>query len=756
MKPLICMLFLIPLTGFAAEPITFETHESVNLLWILISTALVFFMQAGFGLVETGFTRAKNSVNVAIKNFVDFLFSVCIFWMVGYGLMFGSTAGGWIGTDTFFLNGHENAHDYTLFLFQAMFAGTAATIVSGVLAERMNFFGYIFGTIMTTLVVYPIFGHWVWGGGWLAEMGFLDFAGSTVVHSVGAWIGLAGAILLKPRIGRFDQDGQPVTIPGHNMNYVVIGTFILYFGWIGFNGGSQLAWDEEVPMIVLNTTIAAVFGGVTTMLSSWVLDGKPHVEKIINGFLGGLVGITAGCAFVSTGHSAVIGVIAGIVVYLAEILLLKLQIDDPVGAVPVHGFCGAWGTIAVGIFHAEAGLLTAGKFGLLGVQTLGVFVCFMWAFTMGLLIYGFLKFTGKLRVSSADEEIGLNYSEHGFSTTGQTITTAVKEIVSTGDLSQRVDVEPGTETGEIAAMFNDLLDYLNKRLNEIEHITNGELWHQIETLSDNDSMGNAAKLLQEEIGDVIRQVHEMSAGLNTTCEQLYTSTTDLETSFDELNSLNSIIYQNSSETAHASEKMNTNVCDSLSTIQHTISGISDIKESLIPLSETIVSLKNSSEHIKDSTVSIQDISDQTNLLALNASIEAARAGETGKGFAVVADEVRKLAEKSNASANNIEAQILRISSESSQATSGAEASVNLTQAIAEQSDMTMAALNNITEQIESVTTLIAEIENKTKIQQDIFQQSGSVIDTVRELSDILKRESQELLVKAGIFKVSEV
>jgi Amt family ammonium transporter len=397
--------------------------ESVSLdtLWVLIAVAMVMLMQAGFAMVEIGLTRSKNAVNIIMKNFVDFISGSILFWCFGYTLMFGTDIGGFIGTGDFFLN--DNSVDgitaKSSLMFQTVFAATAATIVSGVIAERTKFIAYILVSVIITAVIYPISGHWIWGGGWLAEMGFHDFAGSTVVHSVGAWIGLAGAVMVGPRIGKYGKDGKARAIPGHNISFAALGVFILWFGWFGFNGGSQLAISGEdnataVSHIFLTTNLSASGGALVALIISWMRYKKPSLGMTMNGALGGLVAITAGCDIVSPSSALIIGMIAGsILVFAIEFFDKVLKIDDPVGALSVHGVCGALGTILVGVFATEGGLISGGGSGLLITQLIGVGAVMAWSLSCGFIIFYIVKKTVGIRVTREEEEKGLDITEHG-------------------------------------------------------------------------------------------------------------------------------------------------------------------------------------------------------------------------------------------------------------------------------------------------------------------------------------------------------
>ena len=398
-----------------------EIGIALDTVWVLIATALVFFMQAGFAMVETGFTRAKNAGNIIMKNMMDFAVGSVTFFVVGFSLMFGEDIGGLAGQIHLFSNsmythlGLEIPLNAFL-IFQTVFAATAATIVSGAMAERTKFVSYFAFSFVITLFIYPIVGHWIWGGGWLSNLGFHDFAGSTVVHSVGGWAALIGAYILGPRIGKYNKDGSSNNIAGHSITLGALGVFILWFGWFGFNPGSTLSGQDVggISLIFVTTNLAAAMGAITAMSISWLHDKKPDVGTTLNGALGGLVAITAGCDIVTPAGALVIGVIAGfVIVYGTKLVERVLKVDDPVGAVAVHALCGATGTILVGILATDGGLLHGGGFTLLGIQTLGVVSVFAWVAGTSLVLFKTIDLTIGLRVSKEEEITGLDKLEHG-------------------------------------------------------------------------------------------------------------------------------------------------------------------------------------------------------------------------------------------------------------------------------------------------------------------------------------------------------
>jgi Amt family ammonium transporter len=393
---------------------------NINIVWTCIAAFLVFFMQAGFAMVEAGFTRAKNAVNILMKNLMDFSVGTIAFFLIGFGLMFGKS-NGLFGTTLFGMSGVESGADWnwTFLIFQTVFAATAATIVSGAMAERTKFIGYLAYSFFITLFIYPIFGSWAWGGlldggGWLENLGFLDFAGSTVVHSIGGWLALAGAIMLGPRLGKYGPDGKPKAILGHNIPLAALGVFILWFGWFGFNAGSTTTGEGSIGYIAVTTNLAAATGAIVAMIVSWIIMKKPDASMALNGALAGLVSITAPCDAVSPVGAIMIGAVGGSLVVLSVLFIDNiLKVDDPVGAVSVHGVCGLWGTLSVGLFNMDSGLFYGGGLKQLGVQALGAGAAFLWAFGLGLALFYGIKKTIGLRVTTEEELKGLDIGEHG-------------------------------------------------------------------------------------------------------------------------------------------------------------------------------------------------------------------------------------------------------------------------------------------------------------------------------------------------------
>jgi len=453
----------------------------VDTLWVIDCAILVFIMQAGFMCMETGLSRHKNSINVALKNAADFGVAVVVFWIFGFGLMFGKSYNGFFGTDLFFFK-TDNAQYMTYFVFQAMFVATAATIVSGAVAERMKFNGYLIITILATGIIYPIVGHWAWSSnylnnidatrqllavtgqvkttGWLTDIGFVDFAGSTIVHSVGGWIALAAVLILGPRIGKYSKANKG-KFTGSSFPLAVLGTLILWFGWFGFNGGSNGAMDEAVPLILINTFLAAAFGLLTGLGISFLLFKKPDPYYVILGPLAGLVSITAGCNSLSSVMAILVGIIGAIVTICVNELLNKYEIDDVVGAVPVHLGAGIWGTLAVGLFGdleimgTELTRIEQIKIQLIGVLSIGFF-----AFVGSYIVLKILNFIYPLRVSPLHEELGLNIAEHNATSVEHDLIKILEKQSDSGDLTIRGPQDPFTTGGVIGLYYNKLMSKL--------------------------------------------------------------------------------------------------------------------------------------------------------------------------------------------------------------------------------------------------------------------------------------------------------
>ena len=486
-------------------------ENTINEMWMVIAAILVFLMQAGFALLETGLVRAKNTINISLKNMLDVTIAGLAFWVIGYGIMFGESYIGLFGGNHFFFSSDE----YAFFFFQLVFAGTAATIVSGAVAERMSFKGYGLVSLAVSMLIYPIFGHWAWNeNGWLQNLGFIDFAGSTVVHVIGGMVGLIGTIYLGPRIGRFDECGNPTKIAPYNLTLATLGVFILWFGWFGFNGGSTLEAGVAVSKIITNTFLAAsASAGAVTLLMTYTRD-VIAVEKVLNGILSGLVGITAGCSVVEPSGAIAIGAISGLLVFFLDDLLLKYKVDDPVGAISVHAGAGIFGTIAL-VFFANIDLLPTGsRVEQLGVQITGVVTAICWTAASAWVCIKILDKFLPLRVSAEDEELGLNLVEHGAKMSWYETITTIKTIVENGDLSKRAHVESGTEDGEVANAFNKMLDDLQQKVMILKDVSNGNFEQKIITpRSDDDILSISIAMMVESLKKMMEELKDKTKEL---------------------------------------------------------------------------------------------------------------------------------------------------------------------------------------------------------------------------------------------------
>ncbi|MFV3074268.1 ammonium transporter [Niveispirillum fermenti] len=446
------------------------TSDPVVHIWVMTATAMVFAMQLGFCLLEVGFVRAKNSINVAIKNVMDFCIAGFVFWLFGYAVMFGPSWLGLIGTGHLMPDHLDPATPLVFMLFQLVFCGTATTIVSGAVAERMGYGSYIIVSALLSALIYPIFGHWAWGGlagmdsqGWLSRLGFIDFAGSTVVHSVGGWLSLAALLIIGPRTGRYNQGVR--SMGSSNLTMAASGVLVLWFGWLGFNGGSVMGDLDKAPGVLLNTIVAGCAGGLAGHFLSVLMEPKPRVEHFLNGILGGLVGITACAIVVETSAAALIGAIAGVIVIAGAALLDRLRIDDAVGAVPVHLFAGIWGTLAVALF-GDVTLFGTGlsRWEQLQVQALGVVACGAFAFTTGFLLLYVINRIYPLRIDIESERLGLNVAEHGATSPMLDLAAEMERHRQEGKFDRPVHVEPQSDVELIAAQYNRVIGRVTEEI----------------------------------------------------------------------------------------------------------------------------------------------------------------------------------------------------------------------------------------------------------------------------------------------------
>lgn len=705
-------------------------QNNLDIIWIMIAAALVMFMQAGFTALESGVTRAKNSINVAMKNLLDFILAVLIFWFVGYGLMFGDSWGGFLGTSLFALEGMTEAKDYAIFVFQITFAGTAVTIVSGAIAERMRFSAYAIIAIVVIAIVYPISGHWIWAsGGWLAEKGFVDFAGSTVVHSLGGWVGLAGAVTLGARIGRFDKDGKPNKIQGQNLVMAVIGVLILWFGWFGFNGGSTLSGDGSIALIIANTMLAAAAGGISCFLTSLAFhNGTVSIEKMLNGVVAGLVGITAGCAVVEPVGAIFIGLLAGVIVFFSEELILHtFKIDDPVNVISAHGVAGAWGTIALAIFAPVENLPLKDTWAQLAVQFQGVLAVFVWGFSAGLVLFGLLKMFSFLRVTEEAEEVGLNVHEHGASSGLLDTMQAMDQIVKAynhsgddgGDLTKRIEIEFGAEGHEIATLFNKLMDYFHDTVFDIKKSMNDVL--------------AAAMLLSDS-----------SKEMKSDAQEQHVNTDAIENSIKEMLQAIDVVTQSTAEASAAINQTDGHAANGKIVVQETIQAIMLLADNVQTAFNSIRDLQEKMENIEGIVDTISGISQQTNLLALNAAIEAARAGETGRGFAVVADEVRTLSHSTHVATEDIKKLITQLQESSSTAQNVINKSQEEAKNTVDKAESSQTAIEMITDAMQELSSMSLNITSATEQQSGVAERIEGNISQLVEVSDNSQKRAEKV------------
>ena len=451
------------------------SSDTLNIMWLLLCSALVLLMQPGFTCLESGLVRTKNNVNVALKNVTDFCISGFCFWTVGFGIMYGESYMGLFGQDNFMLNSDEDAYLLSFFLFQMMFCGTATTIIAGAVAERMRFTGYIVCTIFTATLIFPVIGHWVWHGnflkdhqGWLTALGFIDFAGATVVHSVGGWMGLALILIIGPRLGKYGKNGKIIEIQSQNIPLSALGTFLLIFGWFGFNGGSLLAIESKFALVFTNTALAACGGGLSAILLSWRLNSVVGIRHTLMGLLAGLVSITAGANLMMPLDAFIIGSVGGLLSLLVHMLIEKCKIDDAIGAVPVHLGGGIWGTLSVAIFPPLSDINASSRIEALGVQSIGILAAGAWAFGLSYILLKAFNYFFPFRVSAQTETIGLNYGEHGMRDELIDLMDQFDQMHDNKDISQGLNVDINSDMAALTMGYNRLLATVNKEFEEKE------------------------------------------------------------------------------------------------------------------------------------------------------------------------------------------------------------------------------------------------------------------------------------------------
>lgn len=740
------IILLLPAVAYTQEieSAAAALARDVDILWVSLSAALVFFMQAGFLMLEAGLVRAKNTINVAIKNIVDFITGTIGFYIIGFGLMFGASLNGVTGTTHFMLHGIGSGKEYAFFLFQVAFMGTAATIVSGAVAERIKFSGYVISSLVISVLIYPIFGHWAWGGGWLAETGFIDFAGSTVVHSVGGWVGLAGIIVLGPRHGKFDEHGKPREMYGHNLTLSVLGALILWFGWYGFNGGSTLAVTDGIPLILVNTTLSASAGGLTAMALSWYINRRrSRVEDIINGVIGGLVGITAGCHLSGTNGALAVGAVCGIIAVTAPWIMENIfRLDDVVGAFPVHALCGAWGTLAIPLIAAEPG--TGGSF---IIQLTGVASCFAWSFGLGYITFYLLKIAGKLRVPPESESKGLNLTEHGAKTSWLDLITAMARIADKKGMPGEIEPEPETESGMIAGLFNKIISNFNEVLNKMK-INSIEIEKASITVKKSSGTIHSTIITGsgqiQEITSALEQIKETFSRTSDKAKIIMKDSKSIFSFSQEILEGFNSIEQELKNTGKLSSSSLSLAHKGEEELKHTVSGMEKISRD--------------SQKVKEILNFLEEISDRLNMLSLNASIEAARSGIHGRGFSIVAGEMNKLAEITRSKTKEAAIYISEMKSSVTEGKSMLSSSVEIfgriKNHIAETDKKQSILISNsrgYMDKIDSINGLLKSLaHNSDDIANDIESRGIELSETYNAVNDInegiagLQMESEKL------------
>lgn len=700
------------------------TASPLDIVWTLFCTALVFQMQAGFAALEAGLTRARNSVNTALKNVSDFLVCGLVFWAVGSGLMYGLSWDGIVGTSGFMATGRERPADIAALVFQMAFAGTAATIVSGAVAERVRFGAYLWITVAVTAFIYPMEGHWVWNeAGWLHRWGMRDFAGSGVVQFAGGAIALAAAWMAGPRRGRFDDHGKPRRIEGHNMVLGAIGVLSLWFGWLGFNAGSALAADGRVPLLVLNTLLGGCAGGMgATLYTRFASRGFVRPEAVFSGVVGGLVAVTAGCAWVPPWACVILGAAGGMAALLVEALVVRAKIDDPVNAVGMHGGAGFLGVTAWPLFASPADLPAGGSGSQVVVQAVGAGAIALFCFLAGVVVCKLLALTGTFRISVDEEERGLNAAEHGSASALSELQDTMLAMTRENDLSRRARVDPGTELHPVALSFNAFAEYMQSTVDTI-------------------------RMTAQEMGVLASAAHAFNQKLETATQEQEGRSADIAISVGSLSREAEAMgdrVQSAAALAAQSRDAALSGGEAVGASQSLIREMAGHSAQMHAVMERVA---NDTAEIEAAISSIGEITKQTHLLALNASIEAARAGDAGRGFAVVAEEVRRLANNTKERAGTIRDTLAKLGQSVESARVVATAGADLSRKAAHAGETAATRFREIETRIGSLHENAQDLARNARHQLDVSataERDGvSLKSANRDAADAL-REVQRL------------
>jgi Amt family ammonium transporter len=727
-----------------------ELQANLDIAWMLLCGAMVFMMQAGFTAVEAGFSRAKNSISVGIKNLADMLIACVVFMAFGFSLIFGDDIGGIIGWSTFGLTdiAYDDGSKWAFVAFQMLFAGTAATIVSGALAERTKFSSYLFGTLAISALIYPVYAHWAWGGGFLAKLQFVDFAGSTVVHSVGGWVALAAVIVVGPRIGKFNADGTSNQFSASNIVLATIGVMILWFGWFAFNAGSTVALVPSVALIFLNTGLGAAAGGLSSMFYSRRLCEHVDPGHILNGTLAGLVSVTAGCAVLTPITALLVGAVGGIIaVWAMGFVEHRLRVDDVVGAAAVHGFGGVWGTIAV-VLGVGSQLPRGGglddRITQLGVQLLGVGVAFSWAFGVGYVAYRAIDAAFGVRVSEEDELRGLNVAEHGARISLLDSLSKIRDLAERGgDLSDRLHVEPGDDAEELNEALNMLLDTLDGLIQDVKgqavHVSTsseqmlGLVGRLRESSSDQDVRLQSTFQFFDELERRIREDgardEDVVRSIDHAVRSLRMVDSRIEAGAQREQEVNDTILQAFAafeELAQRIRGMESDLDRVTGVVEEATTAGAAADRSLRELFGTVDEIADAAARSLGETGTVTEIADRIDLLALNANIEAARAGEHGRGFRVVADEVKKLANGSKEAVERIE-QVISVAAKLAESGRG-------------KTGEAATAFEGVEQQLGEVPAQVDAMRDRLRAVQDDATGLVARLDGLRAAADELERE----------------